>query len=112
MIILVPLLSAVSAATIFSTAGYLTHGTTIDPLTAFSGATGPITPLVAYSEALARIWGGPFIWSMVIFAALFLSTATAAVSLMKCLWQVRPVVIDVALMITILRNRKNQVVRV
>ena len=81
LISLVPVMSILSAVTVFSIAGYLTYGTSIDVSSAFNDATGPITPLIAYSEALSRIWGGPFVWSMVIFACLFISTATAAVSL-------------------------------
>ena len=80
IIVVVLLSSLISTVTVFSTAGYLSYGTDIDPLKVLDDVTGPIAPLVAYSETLTQIWGGPFVWSMVVFASLFLATAASAVS--------------------------------
>ena len=84
LIVVVPLFSIMSTASMFSIAGYLTNGTAIDPLNAFQEAKGPIAPFVAYSEVLDQMWGGPLVWGIVVFATLFLSSATAAVSNNLC----------------------------
>ena len=75
----VPVLSLVSTAAVFAVAGFLTLDTGVEPLAAFENADSPMVPFVAFTEALRHMWGGPFVWGMVVFVTLFFSSATALV---------------------------------
>ena len=82
-LVALPLVSFMSAVTIFSVAGYFANLLKTDLYFAFQNATGPISPFVAYSEVVSHMWGGSQPWGIVIFATLFLSSSAAMVSSIK-----------------------------
>ena len=79
LIVIVPLLSLLSAASVFAVAGHLTWNSAVHVTDAFSDVAASFPALVAYSEALSQMWGDILPWSIAIFSTLFLSSSLALV---------------------------------
>ena len=80
IIVTVPLLSLLPTVSIFGVIGYLSYARGVTPENALDGIKGPLSPLVAYSEALSQMWGDPVPWSIIIFATFFVLSTSAIVS--------------------------------
>jgi len=84
IISIVPILSVLSAVTMFGVIGYLSTAYGVTPSNALQGAGGAIAPIVAYSEALTHMWGNTLVWNIVVFVTLFLSSTSSIVSMCYC----------------------------
>ncbi|XP_026695595.2 sodium- and chloride-dependent glycine transporter 2-like [Ciona intestinalis] len=81
-----PILSILSTISVFGVIGHLGTMTLRPDLSkALSNVSGPMVPLVMYSEALSQMWGDDLPWSLVVFISMFLSSATAMFPCLECI---------------------------
>nr|XP_039264482.1 sodium- and chloride-dependent glycine transporter 2-like [Styela clava]XP_039264487.1 sodium- and chloride-dependent glycine transporter 2-like [Styela clava]XP_039264495.1 sodium- and chloride-dependent glycine transporter 2-like [Styela clava] len=85
LVVTVPLMSLVSAISVFGVIGHLSYVRDVLPENALNGIKGPLSPFVAYSEALSQMWGDPMPWSIIVFSTLFLLSTAAILPATECL---------------------------
>ena len=82
IILVVPLLSALSSMAIFSVIGCLATslGPDVQVKDAMTDIDAPMVPIVALTEALSRMWGHQLPWCLVVFITYFISSIASVVS--------------------------------
>nr|CAB3266319.1 sodium- and chloride-dependent glycine transporter 2-like [Phallusia mammillata] len=82
---LIPVLSILSAVSMFAVVGHLSLVSDVEPHLAMRESIGPIAPLVAYTEALSHMWGSTLPWGIVFFATMFLSSISSILPAFECI---------------------------
>uniref|UniRef100_H2ZMI0 Uncharacterized protein n=1 Tax=Ciona savignyi TaxID=51511 RepID=H2ZMI0_CIOSA len=86
LIPIAPMLSILSAVSVFGVIGHLGTVTLHSDLSkALPNVSGPMVPIVMYSEALSQMWGDDLPWSLVVFISMFFSSATAMFPCLECI---------------------------
>lgn len=76
----VPIFSLLPTISVFGVIGHLSYVLGVPPSEALNGTDGPLVPIVAYSEALTKMWGNPVPWSIIVFISLFVLSTASIVS--------------------------------